>query len=80
MPATDSTDKSSNPVRLSDFVDRDHLELGKIGATKAGGVNRQALTALDSQARRLVIEWAGACVLADVIETRANLQISETDS
>jgi len=34
------------------------MELGKIGATESGGVNRQALTGLDSQARKLVIEWA----------------------
>ncbi|RLA15823.1 MAG: Zn-dependent hydrolase, partial [Gammaproteobacteria bacterium] len=34
------------------------MELGKIGATESGGVNRQALTGLDSQARKLVMAWA----------------------
>jgi len=51
--------------RLSEFVDRErlwnrHMELGRIGATKSGGVNRQALTEDDSLARRLVIKWAVA--------------------
>ena len=65
MTTAGYTGKSSSPVRLSDFVDSDrlwqrHLELGKIGATESGGVNRQALTAEDSQARRMVIDWAVA--------------------
>ena len=35
-----------------------HMEIAAIGATGRGGVNRQALTAADGQARRLVLEWA----------------------
>ena len=35
-----------------------HMEIAAIGATGRGGVNRQALTAEDGQARRLVLEWA----------------------
>ena len=35
-----------------------HMEIAAIGATGRGGVNRQALTPEDGQARRLVLEWA----------------------
>ena len=65
MTTVGSTGKLSSPVRLSDFVDRErlwqrHIELGRIGATESGGVDRQALTEEDNQARRLVMEWAVA--------------------
>ncbi len=50
---------------LSEFVVRKrlwdrHMQLGEIGAIGNGGVNRQALTAKDNQARRQVIDWAVA--------------------
>jgi N-carbamoyl-L-amino-acid hydrolase len=65
MTTVDSKSKLNCAVHLSDFVDSErlwqrHIELGKIGATESGGVNRQALTEQDSQARRLVMEWAVA--------------------
>ena len=37
---------------------RRHMELAKIGGTEKGGVNRQALTDEDNQARRQMITWA----------------------
>jgi len=64
--------------RLSDFVDRErlwsrHMELGRIGATKSGGVNRQALTVEDGLARRLVMEWAVALGAEPRIDAIGNL-------
>ncbi len=61
--------------KLSDFVNRDrlmarHFELGKVGAIKTGGVNRQALSDEDNQARLLVMRWAedlGADTKVDAI-------------
>ncbi|MFT4987912.1 MAG: N-carbamoyl-L-amino-acid hydrolase, partial [Acidimicrobiales bacterium] len=35
-----------------------HMELAAIGATPKGGVNRQALTAEEIDARRLLVTWA----------------------
>ena len=35
-----------------------HMDIAAIGATGRGGVNRQALTPEDGQARRLMLEWA----------------------
>lgn len=46
------------------------MELARIGATPAGGVNRQALTDLDKQARELFSTWceeAGCTVRTDPI-------------
>jgi beta-ureidopropionase / N-carbamoyl-L-amino-acid hydrolase len=37
-----------------------HLEVATIGATGRGGVNRQALTPEDAEARRRVLGWAAA--------------------
>src|SRR5229473_1786567 len=37
-----------------------HLALARIGATGRGGVNRQALTPGDAEARRQVLAWAAA--------------------
>ena len=49
------------------------MELGKIGATKSGGVDRQALTELDNRARKLVIEWAVALGATPRIDAIGNL-------
>lgn len=35
-----------------------HMDLARIGATAKGGVNRQALTPEDNQARRVMVTWA----------------------
>src|SRR5688572_10773892 len=37
-----------------------HEDMAQIGATPAGGVNRQALSIEDSEARRLILGWSGA--------------------
>lgn len=49
-------------MRISDYVQRDRLwgrlmDLAKIGGTEKGGVNRQALTAEDGVARRMLADW-----------------------
>jgi N-carbamoyl-L-amino-acid hydrolase len=47
-----------------------HLDMAKLGATAKGGVNRQALSAEDVAARRLLMSWAAArgfAVSADAI-------------
>src|SRR5690606_23752861 len=46
------------------------MMLAQIGATQAGGVNRQALTLLDKEARELFAKWcreAGCVVRVDPI-------------
>jgi len=45
-----------NGLRLSDR----HREMARIGGTANGGVNRQALTAEDTEGRRLLLQWATA--------------------
>lgn len=50
-------------MRVSDHVKQDRLwgrlmDLARIGATAKGGVNRQALTAEDGTARRMLADWA----------------------
>ena len=50
-------------MRVSDHVREDRLwsrlmDLAKIGGTEKGGVNRQALTPEDGDARRLLADWA----------------------
>lgn len=49
------------------------MDLAKIGAIPGDGVNRQALTALDRQARRLVIGWAEAAGAQVSVDEAANL-------
>lgn len=50
MTASDSIDGTRLWGRL--------MDMAQIGATPAGGVNRQALTPLDAQARRTLADWA----------------------
>jgi N-carbamoyl-L-amino-acid hydrolase len=57
--------KSGSNARVSDHVREDrlwrrHMEMAKLGATAKGGVNRQALSAEDAAARRLLGGWAAA--------------------
>ncbi|MFM2481403.1 Zn-dependent hydrolase [Celerinatantimonas sp. YJH-8] len=47
------TDLVINSSRLNQFIE----QMAQIGATAAGGCNRQALTALDAQGRALFLEW-----------------------
>lgn len=49
------------------------MELAKIGAIPGDGVNRQALTALDRAARRLMIGWAEAAGATVSVDDAANL-------
>jgi len=49
------------------------MELARIGAIPGDGVNRQALTALDRAARRLVIGWAEAAGARVSVDAAANL-------
>jgi N-carbamoyl-L-amino-acid hydrolase len=49
------------------------MALARIGAIAGDGVNRQALTALDREARRLVIGWAEAAGADVSVDAAANL-------
>jgi N-carbamoyl-L-amino-acid hydrolase len=49
------------------------MALARIGAIPGDGVNRQALTALDRAARRLVIGWAEAAGARVSVDAAANL-------
>lgn len=50
-----------------------HMELAKIGATPKGGVNRQAFTLEEAQARRQLAEWAGARGFSCMVDPIGNL-------
>ncbi|MBT4889725.1 MAG: M20/M25/M40 family metallo-hydrolase, partial [Rhodospirillales bacterium] len=65
-------------LSLSDYVNQDrlwerHHELGEIGRTDKGGVNRQALTTEDMLARQRVVEWAGKLGAKASIDDIGNL-------
>ena len=49
------------------------MELAKIGAIAGDGVNRACLTALDREARRLLIAWAKEIGAAVSVDAAANL-------
>ena len=49
------------------------MALARIGAIPGNGVNRQALTALDREARRLIIGWAEAAGAQVSVDAAANL-------
>jgi N-carbamoyl-L-amino-acid hydrolase len=49
------------------------MELARLGAIPGDGVNRQALTPLDREARKLVIAWAGAAGATVTVDEAANL-------
>lgn len=49
------------------------MRLAQIGAIPGDGVNRQALTVLDREARRLVIGWAEAAGATVSVDAAANL-------
>jgi N-carbamoyl-L-amino-acid hydrolase len=49
------------------------MALARIGAIAGDGVNRQALTALDREARRLIIGWAEAAGAQVSVDAAANL-------
>ncbi|MYF07536.1 MAG: Zn-dependent hydrolase, partial [Rhodospirillaceae bacterium] len=54
---------------------RRHMDIAAIGATGRGGVNRQALTPEDGQARRLMLEWASELGFTASVDAIGNLFI-----
>ncbi len=52
-----------------------HMDIAAIGATGRGGVNRQALTPEDGQARRLMLEWASELGFTASVDAIGNLFI-----
>ncbi len=54
---------------------RRHRQIAEIGATGRGGVNRQALTPADAEARRRVLAWAAARGFAASVDPIGNLFI-----
>jgi beta-ureidopropionase / N-carbamoyl-L-amino-acid hydrolase len=52
-----------------------HRAIAQIGATGRGGVNRQALTPEDAEARRLVLSWSEARNYSTTIDAIGNLFI-----
>ena len=69
MTTTATAARASAAVREDRLWQR-HLDMAKLGATPKGGVNRQALSAEDAAARRLLASWAtsrGFTVSTDAI-------------
>lgn len=64
MTTTSTSDTRATGTRAlstdSERLWQSLMELARLGATPKGGVNRQALTELDRQARDLFIEWCRA--------------------
>ncbi|GIX45943.1 MAG: Zn-dependent hydrolase [Candidatus Tectimicrobiota bacterium] len=52
-----------------------HLDMARLGATPGGGVNRQAFSPADGEARRLLIRWAQELGLAASLDPIGNLFI-----
>jgi N-carbamoyl-L-amino-acid hydrolase len=50
-----------------------HMQLAEVGATAAGGVNRQALSEEDIRARRILIEWGRSLGLQPFGDAMGNL-------
>ena len=50
-----------------------HLQLAEIGATPAGGVNRQALSREEITARRLLVQWSSPLGLIPYSDAIGNL-------
>jgi beta-ureidopropionase / N-carbamoyl-L-amino-acid hydrolase len=57
-----------------------HLEMGRIGATPKGGVNRQALSPEDARARVLLMSWAKARDFTAHVDAIGNLFIRRDGS
>jgi N-carbamoyl-L-amino-acid hydrolase len=55
-----------------------HVEMGAIGGTPRGGVNRQALTAEDGAARAVLVRWGRALGLAASMDPIGNLFLRRT--
>lgn len=57
-----------------------HMDMGRIGGTAKGGVNRQALSAEDAQARAQLVSWANARGFAHYVDEIGNLYIRRNGS
>src|SRR5207253_4202048 len=57
-----------------------HLQIAEIGATGRGGVNRQALTPEDAEARRQVLAWAAARGFTASVDAIGNLFVRRAGS
>lgn len=69
---------SGLPKKASGWVDEDRLwarqmHLATFGATEKGGVNRQALSAEEVEARKLLAAWAGELGLKIYVDDISNL-------
>ena len=69
---------SVNPVGAAGFVDEErlwqhHMELARLGATAQGGVNRQALSTEEVQARKMLSRWAEELQLQTLADDAGNL-------
>ncbi len=69
---------ASDPSRAAAAVDEQrlwsrHEEMGRIGATPKGGVNRQALSEEDAAARQLMLTWAKELDLSVATDAIGNL-------
>lgn len=86
MTAEHATLNRIQPVQGSArFVDtarlwQRHVEMGRIGATAKGGVNRQALSPEDARARALLMSWAKARDFAAYTDAIGNLFIRREGS
>ena len=58
---------------VADRLWRRHVEMGRVGATPKGGVNRQALSPEDAKARALLATWARARGFGVFSDTIGNL-------
>ena len=58
-----------SPQRLWDSL----MDMAKVGATPAGGNNRQALTAADAEGRRLLLQWGEALGLTPIIDQAGSI-------
>src|SRR5580698_1033721 len=56
------------------------MQMAQVGATPSGGCNRQALTDLDMEGRRLLIEWADAAGCRSRVDAIGNLFIRRAGS
>lgn len=73
-----ATTARKGAARASDGVREDrlwqrHMDMGRIGATPRGGVNRQALSSEDARARALLASWAAARGFAVATDAIGNL-------
>ncbi|MCR9256195.1 MAG: M20 family metallo-hydrolase [Alphaproteobacteria bacterium] len=74
------TTRTNRTAALLDAIDearlwRRHMDLGAIGATPKGGVNRQALSPEEARGRRLIADWAKELGFTLTVDPVGNLFI-----